>query len=119
MSSEQSSIVAVKVRVIGYNKTGEWCEARLTATYRSDNQRGVGHIGWIPSSYIAPLNSLNKHAWYHGKVSRNESEYILGSGITGSFLVRESETNVGQYSISVRHEGRVYHYRINVDADDK
>ncbi|KAK5978347.1 hypothetical protein GCK32_012889 [Trichostrongylus colubriformis] len=26
---------------------------------------------------------------------------------------------LGQYSISVRHEGRVYHYRINTDANDK
>ncbi|RCN52504.1 SH2 domain protein [Ancylostoma caninum] len=56
---------------------------------------------------------------YHGKVSRSESEYILGSGINGSFLVRESETSIGQYSISVRNDGRVYHYRINVDANDR
>lgn len=55
---------------------------------------------------------------YHGKVSRNESEYILSSGINGSFLVRESETNIGQFSISVRHDGRVYHYRISVDHKD-
>lgn len=73
----------------------------------------------MPSSYIAPLNSLDKHGWYHGKVSRSESEYILGSGINGSFLVRESETSVGQFSISVRHDGRVYHYRINVDPEHR
>ncbi|CAJ0609227.1 unnamed protein product [Cylicocyclus nassatus] len=109
------------VRVIGYNKAGEWCEARLAATRRSDlaSQKRIGQIGWVPSSYIAPVNSLDKHSWYHGKVSRSESEYILGSGINGSFLVRESETSIGQYSISVRNDGRVYHYRINVDANDR
>ncbi|VDO60126.1 unnamed protein product [Heligmosomoides polygyrus] len=109
------------VRVIGYNKTGEWCEARLATTRRTDNanQKRVGRVGWVPSSYIAPLNSLDKHGWYHGKVSRSESEYILGSGINGSFLVRESETSVGQFSISVRHDGRVYHYRINVDPEHR
>ncbi|KAK6760449.1 hypothetical protein RB195_021789 [Necator americanus] len=109
------------VRVIGYNKAGEWCEARLAATRQSDlaSQKRIGQIGWVPSSYIAPLNSLDKHSWYHGKVSRSESEYILGSGINGSFLVRESETSIGQYSISVRNDGRVYHYRINVDANDR
>ncbi|KAJ1357460.1 hypothetical protein KIN20_015617 [Parelaphostrongylus tenuis] len=109
------------VRVIGYNKAGEWCEARLSATHRSDlsSQKRIGQIGWVPSSYIAPVNSLDRHSWYHGKVSRSESEYILGCGINGSFLVRESETSVGQYSISVRNDGRVYHYRINFDANDR
>lgn len=55
-----------KVRVIGYNKTGEWCEARLATTRRTDNanQKRVGRVGWVPSSYIAPLNSLDKHGWY-------------------------------------------------------
>ncbi|VDD92496.1 unnamed protein product [Enterobius vermicularis] len=100
------------VRVIGHNKAGEWCEAQLVGVRHS------GAVGWVPSSYITPANSLEKHSWYHGKVSRNESEYILSSGINGSFLVRESETNIGQFSISVRHDGRVYHYRISVDHKD-
>lgn len=72
-------------------------------------------IGWVPSLYITPINSLEKHSWYHGKVSRSEAEYLLSSGINGSFLVRESETSIGQFSISLRHDGRVFHYRINVD----
>uniref|UniRef100_A0A8V5GM30 Uncharacterized protein n=1 Tax=Melopsittacus undulatus TaxID=13146 RepID=A0A8V5GM30_MELUD len=56
---------------------------------------------------------LDKHSWYHGPVSRNAAEYLLSSGINGSFLVRESESSPGQRSISLRYEGRVYHYRIN------
>jgi abelson tyrosine-protein kinase 1 len=110
-----------QVRVLGYNKTKEWCEAQLVATRRghaSVNSR-VAIIGWVPSLYITPLNSLEKHSWYHGKVSRSEAEYLLSSGINGSFLVRESETSLGQFSISVRHDGRVYHYRINVDQNDR
>ncbi|MCP9256810.1 Tyrosine-protein kinase [Dirofilaria immitis] len=72
------------VRVIGHNKAGEWCEAQLVNT-RRENSRRSGCIGWVPSSYIAPSNSLEKHSWYHGKVSRSESEYLLSSGISGSF----------------------------------
>ncbi|EFO22616.2 TK/ABL protein kinase [Loa loa] len=106
-----------QIRVIGHNKAGEWCEAQLVNT-RRENSRRTGCIGWVPSSYIAPSNSLEKHSWYHGKVSRSESEYLLSSGISGSFLVRESETSIGQFSISVRHDGRVYHYRISVDRND-
>lgn len=56
---------------------------------------------------------------YHGKISRSDAEFLLSSGINGSFLVRESESNVGQWSISLRYEGRVYHYRINQGPDGR
>lgn len=73
----------------------------------------------VPSNYVTPLNSLEKHSWYHGPISRNAAEYLLSSGINGSFLVRESESSPGQRSISLRYEGRVYHYRIQEDIDGK
>uniref|UniRef100_A0A3Q3WJQ8 Tyrosine-protein kinase n=1 Tax=Mola mola TaxID=94237 RepID=A0A3Q3WJQ8_MOLML len=97
-----------KLRVLGYNHNGEWCEAQT--------KNGQG---WVPSNYITPVNSLEKHSWYHGPVSRNAAEYLLSSGINGSFLVRESESSPGQRSISLRYEGRVYHYRINTASDSK
>lgn len=98
-----------QITILGYNKGGEWCEVKNKA----------GEIGWVPSNYIAPVNSLDKFSWYHGQISRNASEYLLSSGINGSFLVRESESSPGQRSISVRFEGRVYHYRISDDSDGK
>ncbi|XP_056638854.1 tyrosine-protein kinase Abl isoform X1 [Diorhabda sublineata] len=98
-----------QVRILSYNKSGEWCEA-----HSSTNQ-----VGWVPSNYVTPVNSLEKHSWYHGPISRNAAEYLLSSGINGSFLVRESESSPGQRSISLRYEGRVYHYRINEDTEGK
>nr|XP_045596976.1 tyrosine-protein kinase Abl-like isoform X4 [Procambarus clarkii] len=98
-----------QVRVLSYNKSGEWCEAHA----------GSGEVGWVPSNYITPVNSLEKHSWYHGPISRNTAEYLLSSGINGSFLVRESESSPGQRSISLRYNGRVYHYRINEDENSK
>ncbi|CAH2009120.1 unnamed protein product [Acanthoscelides obtectus] len=98
-----------QVRILSYNKSGEWCEA-----HSSSNQ-----VGWVPSNYVTPVNSLEKHSWYHGPIARNAAEYLLSSGINGSFLVRESESSPGQRSISLRYEGRVYHYRINEDSEGK
>ncbi|XP_035738058.1 tyrosine-protein kinase Abl-like isoform X1 [Vespa mandarinia] len=98
-----------QVRILSYNKSGEWCEAHSSA----------GQVGWVPSNYVTPVNSLEKHSWYHGRISRNAAEYLLSSGINGSFLVRESESSPGQRSISLRYEGRVYHYRINEDSEGK
>lgn len=103
-----SLFIGEKLRVLGYNHNGEWCEAQT--------KNGQG---WVPSNYITPVNSLEKHSWYHGPVSRNAAEYLLSSGINGSFLVRESESSPGQRSISLRYEGRVYHYRINTASDGK
>lgn len=98
-----------QVRILSYNKSGEWCEAHSIS----------GRVGWVPSNYVTAVNSLEKHSWYHGPISRNAAEYLLSSGINGSFLVRESESSPGQRSISLRFEGRVYHYRISEDSEGR
>ncbi|EDS33831.1 tyrosine-protein kinase transforming protein Abl [Culex quinquefasciatus] len=69
-----------------------------------------------------PLSSYScceKYPWYHGSISLNASVRLLSSGINGSFLVRDTESSPGQRSISLRYEGRVYHYRISEDSNRK
>lgn len=63
-------ILGEQIRILSYNKSGEWCEAHSTS-----NQ-----VGWVPSNYVTPVNSLEKHSWYHGPISRNAAEYLLSSG---------------------------------------
>ena len=101
-------------------RKGEFIKILDRETNAGDWARGQnskGEIGWVPSAYLVENESLNRYDWYHGKISRNRAEYLLSSGINGSFLIRESESSPGQYSLSVRHEGRVYHYRVNNDSD--
>lgn len=94
-----------KLTVSTKNETGDWCQAT----------NKLGEAGWVPSSYIAKVDSLEKHSWFHGNITRAEAELSLSSGINGSFLLRESESKQGQYSISLRYDGRVFHYRIHSD----
>ena len=94
------------MRVQKHNDTGEW----VNVTNTDDVE------GWVPRNYIAPVDSLDKFSWYHGPISRTTAEYLLSSGINGSFLVRESESSAGQRTISLRFDGHVYHYRIHVDT---
>ncbi|UYV74394.1 ABL1 [Cordylochernes scorpioides] len=92
-----------KVQVVSEGDGGDWCEVR--------GPRGTH--GWVPRGFLAPLE------WYHGPLSRHQAEFLLSSGGTGSFLVRASESSPGQHSISLRHEGRVFHYRISQDSEGK
>jgi abelson tyrosine-protein kinase 1 len=105
---DQTFVISGDVLVIlSYNKSRHWCEAR----------KSNATIGWVPMNHIASVHALEKHSWYHGPVSRNTAEYLLSSGINGSFLVRESESSQGQRSISLRFDGRVYHYRVHQGDD--
>lgn len=63
-----------QVRILSYNKSGEWCEAHADSEL----------VGWVPSNYVTPVNSLEKHSWYHGPISRNAAEYV--SAIEGMLL---------------------------------
>lgn len=64
------------LRVISLNQNGEWCEI----------QKNDGQVGWGPSNYIQMLHLLEKFNWYHGPINRSLGEFLLSSGINGSFL---------------------------------
>ena len=98
-----------EVWILSTDDHGDWCLGQLRN----------GQTGWLPKNYVAPVGSLSQHSWYHGQISRITAEACLNSGINGSFLVRESESNAGQVSVSLRFDGRVYHYRVSKDGDGK
>ncbi|XP_010291897.1 PREDICTED: src-like-adapter 2, partial [Phaethon lepturus] len=70
----------------------------------------------IPSSCVAKV----RHRWLYEGVSRQKAEELLlwPGNRSGSFLIRESQTRQGCYSLSVRCGERaswdsVTHYRIH------
>lgn len=60
-----------------------------------------------------------KMPWFHGKISRDESEQIvlIGSKTNGKFLIRAKDN--GSYALCLLHEGKVLHYRIDKDKTGK
>uniref|UniRef100_A0A7N8XEP6 GRB2-related adapter protein-like n=1 Tax=Mastacembelus armatus TaxID=205130 RepID=A0A7N8XEP6_9TELE len=50
--------------------------------------------------------------WFAGRVSRHEAEQRLRWQDTGVFLVRESESAPGEFSLSVSYGDRVEHFRV-------
>ncbi|XP_070338370.1 GRB2-related adapter protein isoform X2 [Equus asinus] len=63
-----------------------------------------GAEGFIPKNYIR----VKPHPWYSGRISRQLAEEILMKrNHLGAFLIRESESSPGEFSVSVKsHQGR-------------
>ncbi|XP_048575728.1 growth factor receptor-bound protein 2 [Nematostella vectensis] len=75
-----------------------------------------GREGWIPKTYI----EMKPHDWFKGKITRKQSEEMLSEFKTdGAFLVRESETSPGDFSLSVRFNNQVQHFKVFRDTDRK
>ncbi|CAM5095260.1 unnamed protein product [Natator depressus] len=90
-------------------KSGEWWRAKAL----------TGQEGYIPSNYVARVNSLETEEWFFKGVSRKDAErHLLAPGnMIGSFMIRDSETTRGSYSLSVRdfdpqNGDTVKHYKI-------
>lgn len=68
-----------------------------------------GRVGYVPNNRV----KIRPHAWFEGKMTREASNaYLRTYGDNGTFLVRESETCPGDFSLSVKHERKVHHFRI-------
>lgn len=72
--------------------------------------------GYIPSNYIASIESLESKEWYFGNVQRIEAENLLlmdENEFNGTFLIRNNGNNGNNiFSLSIRYENNVKHYRI-------
>ncbi|CAL1580171.1 unnamed protein product [Knipowitschia caucasica] len=88
---------------------GEWWKARSLQTKRE---------GYVPSNYVAQLDSMETEEWFFKDICRKDAErqLLAPANKPGAFLIRESETTNG-FSLSVRDVGPkgldvVKHYKI-------
>jgi fyn-related kinase len=75
--------------------------------------------GYVPSSFIAIAQSLESEAWFFGKITRGKAEKLLLNPMRkhGAFLIRESESEPGAYSLSMRDGDSVRHFRVQTLPD--
>uniref|UniRef100_A0A8C0JM67 Tyrosine-protein kinase n=1 Tax=Canis lupus dingo TaxID=286419 RepID=A0A8C0JM67_CANLU len=78
--------------------------------------------GPVPLSHLAraaPEPEPEPEPWYFSGISRARAQQLLLSpaNAPGAFLVRPSESSHGDYSLSVRAQAKVRHYRISAAAD--
>ncbi|OCT78143.1 tyrosine-protein kinase FRK [Xenopus laevis] len=84
-----------------------WWKAKLLRT------RGKTE-GYVPFNYIAPDSSIESMPCFFKDIKRTEAERLLlqPGNITGSFLIRESESQKGEYALTVFDGITVKHYRL-------
>uniref|UniRef100_A0A4X1SUD3 Tyrosine-protein kinase n=1 Tax=Sus scrofa TaxID=9823 RepID=A0A4X1SUD3_PIG len=96
-------------QMVVLEESGEWWRARSLATRNE---------GYIPSNYVARVNSLETEEWFFKGISRKDAErQLLAPGnVLGSFMIRDSETTKGSYSLvrdyDPQHRDTVKHYKI-------
>eukprot|EP00063_Salmo_salar_P064489 XP_014039324.1 PREDICTED: GRB2-related adapter protein-like [Salmo salar] len=71
-----------------------------------------GKKGFIPRNYI----DIHLPSWYQESASRGEAQESLMAQPIGSFLIRGSQSSPGDFSISVRHETDVQHFKVMADT---
>lgn len=62
---------------------------------------------------------LDDMPWFHGKITRDEAETLLNPRKNGLFLVRESTHYPGDYTLCVCIQGKVEHYRIIYEKNQR
>ncbi|XGW33751.1 hypothetical protein V3C99_017865 [Haemonchus contortus] len=88
-------------------------------------RNSVGQQGLIPKNYIEVVSAgtttagspMEKEPWFFGRISRDEADRLLANGREGEFLVRDSESNPGDLSISLRGLERNKHFKVQTTGD--
>ncbi|XP_056418982.1 tyrosine-protein kinase Blk isoform X2 [Hyla sarda] len=94
------------------DSSGDWWLAKSERT---------GKEGYIPSNFVTPVHRLEMEKFFFNNITRKDAErqLLAPDNIPGTFLIRESETNLGTYSLSVRDKDPtrgdlIKHYKIRM-----
>ncbi|XP_074083080.1 GRB2-related adapter protein 2 isoform X2 [Macrotis lagotis] len=68
--------------------------------------------GYVPKNFI----DIRFPSWFHEDISRHEAESLLMGKDIGFFIIRASQSSPGDFSISVRHEEDVQHFKVMRDS---
>ncbi|XP_008926333.1 GRB2-related adapter protein [Manacus vitellinus] len=75
-----------------------------------------GCEGFVPKNYI----KVKPHPWYAGRISRQLAEkQLLKRNHVGAFLIRDSESTPGEFSISVNYGKHVQHFKVLRERNGK
>ncbi|NXU46482.1 FRK kinase, partial [Drymodes brunneopygia] len=102
-----------KLKVLSASNEGWWYAKLLLPEGSVCPGRKL--TGYIPANYIAADQSIEAEPWFFGSTKRADAErqLLYPGNQKGAFLIRESESLKGSYSLSVFDGTSVKHYRIH------
>ncbi|XP_050396554.1 tyrosine-protein kinase Btk29A-like [Patella vulgata] len=107
------------IQGVAYRILGKKSEHRLLAENPNKTR------GYFPSIYDKKKHGLEKYRWYYKDITRDRTKSILKKqAVEGSFLVRDSTSHPGLYTVSIYTEtgkdrgDTVSHYHIMKNAKD-
>ncbi|XP_068193618.1 GRB2-related adapter protein 2a [Antennarius striatus] len=71
-----------------------------------------GQEGFVPQNYI----DMPLPGWFQENASRSAAEELLRQKDVGDFVIRGCQSTPGEFSISVRHESDVQHFKVMRDS---
>lgn len=93
-----------------------------TAKRKKAGFKRAASVKWFKEVEMAKGSAVSDEggfaAWFHGIISRAQSEELLLPLTDGAFLVRVSESRFG-YSLSFKFKGRIKHFMIDQTPDGK
>ncbi len=69
----------------------------------------IGHTSLTSASFSFVIGW---HRWFHGRITRQQAEDLLQPPSDGLFVVRESTSFPGDYTLCVSFDNKVEHYHI-------
>ncbi|TRY58429.1 hypothetical protein DNTS_002057 [Danionella cerebrum] len=90
------------IKILG--TTGDWFRAEIN-----------GVEGFVPRNYL----NINFPRWYQENMTRLSTQDELATKPIGSFIIRGSQSTPGEFSISVRHESDVQHFKVMRDKQGR
>ncbi|XP_042360790.1 GRB2-related adapter protein 2a [Plectropomus leopardus] len=70
-----------------------------------------GQEGFVPQNYI----EMQTPRWFQENASRSAAEEVLRYKDVGDFVIRGCQSSPGDFSISVKHESDVQHFKVMRD----
>ncbi|KAM3597425.1 uncharacterized protein V6R79_004410 [Siganus canaliculatus] len=71
-----------------------------------------GQEGFVPQNYI----DMQAPRWFQENASRSAAEELLRNKDVGAFVIRGCQSSPGDFSISVKHESDVQHFKVMKDS---
>lgn len=109
-----------KMKKMGVTRTGSDSSSKssqspvLPSHVRSQSPKKGKSENWqgLVGERINPELPLDEQGWYHGSISRHDAEGLLRVHKEGSYLVRLSESNKLDYSLSLKSARGFMHMKI-------